>query len=41
MTQSDAAEEGYEQGAGPGAPIPVTQLVVSSDLYVHRLDEWY
>lgn len=29
MTQSDVPQEEFEQqGAGPGAPIPVTQLVV-------------
>lgn len=41
MTQSDAAEEGYEQGAGPGAPIPVTQLVVSFDLHIYLLGLWH
>lgn len=33
MTQSEAAEEGYEQGAGPGAPIPVNQLIVSIEVH--------
>lgn len=40
MTQSEVAEEAYEQGAGPGAPIPVNQLIVSPEVtqrYVYDL----
>lgn len=37
MTQSEVAEEGYEQGAGPGAPIPVSQLVVRFSYHVDTL----
>lgn len=39
MTQSEATQDEYEQGAGPGAPIPVTQLVVSVNymvMHAHR-----
>lgn len=29
MTQSEVPQEEYDQTAGPGAPIPLSQLVVS------------
>lgn len=38
MTQTDVSQDEYEQGAGPGAPIPVSQLVVGSKWRIRTKD---